>query len=99
VGFLPRKSAQRRRIFEEQRDRGETLIAFESRYRLVATLTDLAAVLPQRPAAVARELTKKFEEFVRGTGAEMLAHFQTAAPRGELTLLVAGRSAGRDEDG
>jgi 16S rRNA (cytidine1402-2'-O)-methyltransferase len=98
IGFLPRKSSQRRRLFEEQRERGETLIAFESPFRLVATLSDLAAVLPRRPGAVARELTKKFEEFVRGTSEELLAHFQATAPRGELTLLVAGRSGGRGDD-
>ena len=98
VSFLPRKSGQRRRLFEAQRERGETLIAFESPHRLIAALTDLAAVLPDRPAAVARELTKKFEQVVRGSSTEVLAHFQQNAPRGEITLLVAGRTASEGRD-
>ncbi len=99
VGFLPRKSGPRRRLFEAQRERGETLVAFESPYRLVASLRDLAAVLPNRPTVVARELTKKFEQVVRGTASEVLAHFEATPPRGEITLLVAGRSRAWDEDG
>lgn len=99
VGFLPRKSGQRRRLFERQRERGETLIAFESPFRLVATLRDLAAVLPDREAAVGRELTKKFEQVVRGAATVVLAAFQASPPRGEVTLMVAGRSSGEHADG
>jgi 16S rRNA (cytidine1402-2'-O)-methyltransferase len=93
IGFLPRKSGQRRRLFEEHGERGETLIAFESPHRLSKALDDLAAVLPERPTAVGRELTKAFEEFVRGSASEVAAHFTRHAPRGECTLLVAGRSS------
>jgi 16S rRNA (cytidine1402-2'-O)-methyltransferase len=93
IGFLPRKSGQRRRLFEAQRERGETLIAFESPQRLLSALADLAAVLPDRQTAVARELTKKFEQVVRGTASAVLAAVRAAPPRGEITLLVAGRSA------
>jgi 16S rRNA (cytidine1402-2'-O)-methyltransferase len=98
VGFLPRKSGQRRRLFEAQREQGETLVAFESPYRLLATLVDLQAVLPERPVAVARELTKKFEEIVRGTATEVQRHFASHPPRGEFTLLVAGRTRGNAAD-
>src|SRR5262249_19293266 len=65
VGFLPRKAGQRRRLFEGQRERAEALVAFESPYRLLASLADLEAVLPERPVVVGRELTKMFEEVVR----------------------------------
>jgi 16S rRNA (cytidine1402-2'-O)-methyltransferase len=92
VGFLPRKTTARRRLFEEQRESDDTLIAFEAPHRLNASLADLAQVLPQRPSVVAREISKKFEEFVRGSATDVLAHFQRHSPRGEITLLVAGRS-------
>jgi 16S rRNA (cytidine1402-2'-O)-methyltransferase len=97
VGFLPRKSGQRRRLFEQQRERGETLVAFESPHRLLAALNDLAAVLPERQTAVARELTKRFEQVVRGTASVALAAFQSHPPRGEITLLVAGRASAEVE--
>jgi 16S rRNA (cytidine1402-2'-O)-methyltransferase len=97
VGFLPRKSGQRRRLFEQQRERGETLVAFESPHRLLASLRDLAAVLPSRQTAIARELTKRFEQVVRGSAAEVLAAFEAGPPRGEITLLVAGRASAETE--
>ena len=93
-GFLPRTSAARRRFFQAQADTEATLVVFESPYRVVAALADLLAVLgPLRPLAVARELTKRFEEIFRGTAEEALAHFREHAPRGEFTLVIGGRSA------
>jgi 16S rRNA (cytidine1402-2'-O)-methyltransferase len=93
-GFLPRTSATRRKLFARHLDSDATLVVFESPYRIVASLTDLVATLgPDRAVAVARELTKRFEEVVRGTAAEALAHFSTHPPRGEFTLLIGGASA------
>jgi 16S rRNA (cytidine1402-2'-O)-methyltransferase len=92
VGFLPRKSGERRRAFEALAEEDATLVAFESPHRLIASLRDALAVLGDRPMAAARELTKKFEEIVRGTVSEVLARFIQEPPRGELTLVFAGRS-------
>lgn len=90
-GFLPRTSSQRRRFFREHAAGDGTLVVFESPHRILKALTDLVTELgPARPVAVARELTKKFEEVFRGSAAEALAHFQSPAhtPRGEFTLLI-----------
>ena len=89
VGFLPRTTAQRRKLLSQHADDPHTLVALESPHRLVRALQDIVASLgPERPLAVARELTKKFEEIFRGTAAEALAHFQQQAPRGEFTLVI-----------
>lgn len=94
AGFLPRTTATRRKFFGQHHDDEQTLIVFESPHRIVAALTDLVAELgPDRPVVVARELTKKFEQVVRGTAADALAHFTRTAPRGEFTLLVGGAGA------
>lgn len=92
-GFLPVKSGQRARELTAAATRAETTVFFESPYRLNKTLAACAELLPERQLCVARELTKKFEEFRRGTGAELLAHFQVHPPKGEITLLVAGTNS------
>lgn len=93
-GFLPRTSATRRKFFREHRDAEGSLVVFESPHRLVAALTDLVAELgPDRPIVVARELTKKFEQTVRGTAGAALEHFTRTAPRGEFTLVIGAASA------
>lgn len=89
TGFLPRTAAQRRTFFSSHLEAGYTLVVYESPHRLVKALADLVAVLgPDRPMAAARELTKKFEQVVRGRAEEVLAHFQQHEPRGEFTLVV-----------
>jgi 16S rRNA (cytidine1402-2'-O)-methyltransferase len=93
LGFLPRKSGQRRKALEAVAAEDATLVAFESPHRLVASLVDAAAVLGDRPMAVARELTKRFEEVLRGTVLDLLDRFRSEPPRGEFTLVFAGRSA------
>ena len=90
IGFLPPKSAARRRRFEELCERTETLIAFESPHRIDACLEDLAAVWGDRPIALARELTKTFEEVLRGTAAEVRAALTTERRRGEMVLVLSG---------
>jgi 16S rRNA (cytidine1402-2'-O)-methyltransferase len=89
-GFLPVKSGQRERELRAAAERNETTIFFESPYRLIKTLTACSETMPERQLCVARELTKKFEEFRRGTPAELLAHYQAHRPRGEIVLLVSG---------
>src|SRR5579872_4785700 len=85
VGFLPRRRSE---LEQQLLATSETLVAFESPRRLVATLTLLAGGDPDRPVAVCRELTKLHEEVRRGTAAEMLEHFERKAPRGEVVLVV-----------
>jgi 16S rRNA (cytidine1402-2'-O)-methyltransferase len=89
-GFLPVKSGQRERELRRAGEREETTIFFESPYRLVKTLAACLDIMPERQLCVARELTKKFEEFRRGTATELLAHYQAHRPRGEIVFMVSG---------
>jgi 16S rRNA (cytidine1402-2'-O)-methyltransferase len=88
-GFLPVKSGQRRKELARAGARGCTSVYFESPYRVVRMLEDAMVELPQARLCLARELTKKFEEFRRGSAAELLAHFQAHEPRGEFCLVLA----------
>jgi 16S rRNA (cytidine1402-2'-O)-methyltransferase len=89
AGFLPAKQAARRRMIDEFAGVPGTLIWFEAANRLPATLADLHDVLGPRPAAVARELTKKFEEVRRGGLDALAAHYAEAGPpRGEVVIVV-----------
>jgi 16S rRNA (cytidine1402-2'-O)-methyltransferase len=87
-GFLPVKSGQRRAELERCLSRKGTSIYFESPHRLLKTLDVLAEIAPEASVCVARELTKKFEEYRRGTAAELLAHYQSFRPRGEITIII-----------
>ena len=73
LGFLPRKPGRHRKALEAALAREETVVLYESPYRVAATLEVIAALAPQRPVAVCRELTKKFEEILRGTAAAAAA--------------------------
>jgi len=90
-GFLPVKSGQRERELRVAAGRDETSVYFESPYRLTKTLKACADVLQNRQLCVARELTKKFEEFRRGTAVELLEHYEARPPKGEIVLIVSGR--------
>jgi 16S rRNA (cytidine1402-2'-O)-methyltransferase len=89
-GFLPVKSGQRERELRAAAEREETVIFFESPYRLTKTLAACIDLMPERQLCVARELTKKFEEFRRGTASELFAHFQAHPPKGEIVLVISG---------
>jgi 16S rRNA (cytidine1402-2'-O)-methyltransferase len=91
-GFLPVKSGQRERQLRAAAERDETTIFFESPYRLTKTLSACVEIMPDRPICVARELTKKFEEFRRGNATELLEHYQARPPKGEIVLVIAGAS-------
>jgi 16S rRNA (cytidine1402-2'-O)-methyltransferase len=94
VGFPPRDEGPRRELFGGLRAEPATLIFYEAPARVGATLADLAAALgAERPAGLARELTKLHEEAVRGTLATLAARYATETPRGECTLVVAGATA------
>lgn len=97
-GFLPHKKGRQTRL-RELADEPRTIVLYEGPHRLLKTLTELYEYLGDRPAAVARELTKLHEEVRRGRLSEHLAHFTTVAPRGEFVLVVAGtgfRSRGQE---
>jgi 16S rRNA (cytidine1402-2'-O)-methyltransferase len=91
-GFIPVKSGRRRAELERAVSRPETSVYFESPYRLLKTLQALAEIAPRADVCVARELTKKFEEYRRGTPAELCAHYESRSPKGEITLVIAGVS-------
>ena len=90
AGFLPKTTKKRRERVGELAGLPYTLVLYESPHRLVATLDELLAAFGDRPAVAGRELTKKFEEFCRGTLQTLCDHFRSIAPRGEFTLIVAG---------
>ncbi|NEO58419.1 MAG: 16S rRNA (cytidine(1402)-2'-O)-methyltransferase [Okeania sp. SIO3B5] len=91
IGFLPSKSKQRQQDLEILPNLQETIILYESPHKLKHTLEDLAKVLgKQRKIVLARELTKLYEEFWRGTVGQAIIHYQTNQPRGEFTLIIAG---------
>ena len=97
-GFLPPKSAARRRALQAVAGLEASLLFLESARRLPATLADLAAVLGPRPAAVGRELTKLFEEVRRGTlSALAAAYAEEGPPKGELVIVVGPPEAGAAE--
>ncbi len=87
VGFLPRRAAEREALWQELAPWRWPVVAFESPQRLGASLRSLAAAAPGREVAVCRELTKRFEEVVRGTAAELAERFSTP-PKGEITMVL-----------
>ena len=90
-GFLPAKKGRTKRLLQLA-DEERTMIFYESPYRLTKTLEQFAGVFgPERPVSVSRELTKKFEQTVRGTLAEVAAHFAAHEPKGEIVVVLGGR--------
>jgi 16S rRNA (cytidine1402-2'-O)-methyltransferase len=98
AGFVPRKAGERTRFIDRVLQSEATSVLFESPTRLVALLEKIARHAPERPIAVARELTKKFEQVVRGTASEVAAHFHEQTPRGEFVITIEGASAPAEHD-
>lgn len=90
-GFPPRKSSARRRFMEVDVRSPHTLIFYESPFRLLACLEDALAVYGERPAAIANDLTKKFETVYRGTLSELIEKMKTEKILGEYILVIAGQ--------
>jgi len=88
IGFLPHKSGQRRTKLEQLRNIPGTLVLYESPFRVEKLLAELNEVMPSGKVVLARELTKKFEEFLRGTPEELLALMKTRSLKGEFVVLV-----------
>jgi 16S rRNA (cytidine1402-2'-O)-methyltransferase len=89
-GFLPQKKGRNKRL-QQLENESRTMIFYESPFRVLKTLEQFAAMFgPERPVSVSRELTKKFEQTVRGRLQEVIAHFKTHTPKGEFVIVLAG---------
>jgi 16S rRNA (cytidine1402-2'-O)-methyltransferase len=105
LGFLPHKAGERRRLLKAKAEESATLILFESPHRIPDSLQDLLDILGDRKIAVCRELTKVHEEIFRGTLSQAVQHFAVPAgpspsptrPRGEFTLVIAGKPETKPE--
>jgi 16S rRNA (cytidine1402-2'-O)-methyltransferase len=87
-GFLPAKSGRRKTRLADLKSEERVIVIYEAPHRLVATLTEMAEVLGERPAVVARELTKIHEEFRSGSLSELTEHFAKNPPKGEIVILL-----------
>lgn len=97
-GFLPQKKGRATKI-ASLKDESRTMIFYESPYRVVKTLSQFAETFgPDRQAAVCREISKIHEECVRGTLAELIEHFTTHEPKGEIVMLVGGKEDKEKKD-
>lgn len=90
AGFLPNKKMARQARLEELKSERATLVFYEAPHRVRETLADALEILGDRQASLARELTKLHEQFIRGKLSEIIAHFDSHEPRGEMTLVIAG---------
>ena len=93
IGFLPHKSGQRRTRLESLQSATVTIVLYESPYRVQKLLSELNRAFPERAVVLARELTKKFEEFKSGRPAELLLAMEKRPARGEFVVLVARTEA------
>ncbi len=97
-GFLPNKSKKRRELLKQLGEIRETIILYESPHRLSETLKDIFETLGDREIALARELTKVYEEVLRGKISEVITHLGEKRQKGEITLIIAGRTRKRDRE-
>jgi 16S rRNA (cytidine1402-2'-O)-methyltransferase len=95
IGFLPHKSGQRRRELGRLQAIGGTLVLYESPYRIEKLLGELNELFTGRQVVLARELTKKFEEYLRGTPSELLEVLKKRSLKGEFVVLVTGEEAAK----
>jgi 16S rRNA (cytidine1402-2'-O)-methyltransferase len=96
-GFIPRRAGDRRARFEDLAEEPRTLVFYESPHRIAASLEDAQAVLGDRPAAIARELTKMHEEVRRGPLSELIEWANSAPPKGEIVVIIAGAAGDKEE--
>lgn len=97
-GFLPRKGKERQTILNEWESEGRTIIFYEAPHRLEKTLEELKNLFPNRPLSVSRELTKKFEETIRGTCQSVYEYFSTHSIKGEFVLVLGKEEKENQED-
>jgi 16S rRNA (cytidine1402-2'-O)-methyltransferase len=96
--FLPVKSGRRQKALEAMKTEPRTVIFYETPHRIVSVLTAMNEVLGDVPVVIGRELTKVFEEFLRGTPKELLAHFAKNKPRGEMVVMLNTRMKAENTD-
>jgi 16S rRNA (cytidine1402-2'-O)-methyltransferase len=96
IGFLPHKSGQRRKALEALKAIPGTWVLYESPYRIEKLLTELQVIYPEHLVVLARELTKKFEEFLRGTPGELLELCKQRALKGEFVVMIGPKQTFRD---
>jgi 16S rRNA (cytidine1402-2'-O)-methyltransferase len=100
LGFLPRRGKERRDALRQLSEAACTSVVYEAANRLAATLEELVAVgVGERRVVVAREITKRFEEFRHGTVAELAAYYAGSPPRGEIVVVLEGKPAKLDAQG
>jgi 16S rRNA (cytidine1402-2'-O)-methyltransferase len=97
LGFLPAKQARRRQLLASLKQEERTLVFYESPRRLLSSLQDIDELLGEREVVVSREMTKIYEEFLRGPAGRLITDLGEGAIRGEVTLIVTGRSGGAPE--
>lgn len=97
-GFLPVKSGRRAAVLQKAVEASYTSIFYESPFRIVKTIQALAEMAPDTPVCVARELTKVFETYHRGSASALLAEFTSHPPKGEMVVLIGGVNAPRESD-
>ena len=97
LGYLPHKSSERHKFVGQVSNLTYTLIFFESPHRIVESLEDILATLGDRRICVAREMTKMFEEYWRGTVSGAVEHFKSQPARGEFTLVIEGKKKDENE--
>lgn len=95
-GFLPVKSGKRAAVLQKAVEASHTSIFYESPFRIVKTIQALSEIAPDTPVCVARELTKVYETYHRGTASALLAEFTAHPPKGEMVVLIGGVNAPRD---
>lgn len=98
-GFLPVKSGRKEQVLRTALEANHTSIFYESPFRIVKTVQALAALDAEAPLCVARELTKVFETYHRGSASALAAEFTAHPPKGEMVLLIGGRNAPRQQAG
>ena len=91
-GFFPKKPGQKNEWIRKAMESDMTSVFYESPYRIMKTLADIAAVMPGRQIVVARELTKRHEQFLRGTSAEVFRQFEAQVVKGEMVVLIAPKT-------
>lgn len=100
LGFLPRKPGKIRKTFSGALARGETVVFYESPFRVAKTLRFLSEVAPEAPVVVCRELTKQFEEIIRGTATEVAALLaKRGEQKGEFTVVIGATTVAEAEEG
>ncbi|MBW2975757.1 16S rRNA (cytidine(1402)-2'-O)-methyltransferase [Candidatus Woesearchaeota archaeon] len=87
-GFIPKKEKARKDLLDKIKSRNDTSILYESPYRLMKTLRSMSEIMPDREICIARELTKKFEEFLRGAAEELYLKLKDKPVKGEITIII-----------